>query len=533
MKPMSNDRRRLLVNAAANALGFVFQVIVTFYLAPLLVRGLGHERYGLWSLVDSILAYLTLLDLGVAASVVRYVARFDASGDRTNLNKIFSTSLCLFTAAGAVAFLLALAAAGLIALCNVPPELLGEVQGMMLLLGVNLAIGLPFGVFASVLDGLGRFPAKTAVRTVGLLLRSGLMLFILAHGGGLLELAVIITVCNLAEHLGMAVAAWCYLPHLRFSLRLADRETFRTIRGYSLDAFVTMVAGRIMFQTDALVIGSFLGPGPITPFALANRLVDYAKNSLRTTTTALTPLVSAAEARQDGESIRRVLLDVTRWILWIVVPIQLGLLLLGHSFQTLWLGAENAEASYRTLLILSIPLSLAMAQSVASRIFYGTGRLRWFTRLVVGEAIANLVLSLLLVGPLGIEGVALGTAIPNVIGSILTTAYACRVVEVNGWEYVRRSFLGPIVLGVVPLVVWLVTLNWMPITSWSTFCVVGASGMSVYLPLVAVAEFGPNRVARKAVDLAVGSLGGLFGNRRGVRTPLTPASGSLLPRSPN
>lgn len=486
-----SNRRRMFVNAAANALGFVVQVVVTFHLCPILVHGLGRERFGLWSLVDSILAYLTLLDLGVAASVVRYVARFDAAGDRDRLNRVFSTSLCLFAAAGGVALVLAVGAAGLIGYFSVPPNLLGEVRGMMLLLGINLAVGLPCGVFASVLDGLGRFPAKTAVRTAGLLVRGGLMLIVLARGGGLAELAVVITVCNLTEHAGMAVAAWIYLPQLRFSFRLADRETFHSIRSYSIDAFVAMVAGRVLFQTSALVIGGFLGPAPITPFALANRLVDYAKNALRTATTTLTPIVSAAEARRDHDTIRRVLLDVTRWVLWVVVPVEAGLLLLGHAFLTLWLGAEDAEASYPTLVILSVPLALAMAQSVASRIFYGTGRLRWFTRLVVAEAIANLLLSLLLVGPLGIEGVALGTAIPSVIGCILTTAYACRVVGVNGWDYLRRACLPPILLGVLPAVVWLVVMSWVPVTNWATFCLAGVSGMAVYLPLAALAEFGP------------------------------------------
>ena len=76
-----NDRRRLLVNAAANWLGFAAQIAVAFYLCPILVHGLGNGRYGLWSLAESVLVYLTLLDLGIAASLVRYTARFEATGE--------------------------------------------------------------------------------------------------------------------------------------------------------------------------------------------------------------------------------------------------------------------------------------------------------------------------------------------------------------------------------------------------------------------------------------------------------------------
>src|SRR5262249_18300540 len=159
-----------------------------------------------------------------------------------------------------------------------PEDLIGEAQCLLVLLGVNLALGLPLGVFPSVLDGLGRYPAKTIIRTAGLLVRVPLFLAVMHHEGGLMELAWVITGCNLLEPPALALAARYYLPELRFSFSLADRETFRTIRGYSLDAFLAMVAGRVSFQTDAIIIGAMLDPEHITYFALAGRLVEYAKN---------------------------------------------------------------------------------------------------------------------------------------------------------------------------------------------------------------------------------------------------------------
>src|SRR5712692_11751545 len=103
--------RRIIMNAVANWIGFAVQLIVAFFMSPILVHGLGAPRYGVWSLVESVLAYLMLFDLGVAASVVRYVARFEANGDLIRLNRIFSTSLGIFAAAGSVAMLIALALA--------------------------------------------------------------------------------------------------------------------------------------------------------------------------------------------------------------------------------------------------------------------------------------------------------------------------------------------------------------------------------------------------------------------------------------
>jgi O-antigen/teichoic acid export membrane protein len=499
----STGSRNLLINAVVNCAGFGAQVAVTLCMAPLLLHGLGDRRYGIWSLVESVLAYLMLFDLGVAASVVRYVARFEAIRDKDSLNRVFSTSVCIFLVAGALVLLVCVgcAAAGPY-LLGIPADLQAEGRWMLLLLGLNLAVGLPLGAYPAVLDGLGRYPAKTAVRTAGLLVRVPLFLLVVNGEGGLVELGWVITGTNLVEHLGMALIAHCYLPGLRFSLGLADRATFRTIRGYSVDAFLAMLAGRVSFQTDAIVIGAFLDPEHITFFAVAGKLVDYAKAALRNATMVLVPAVSTLEAKGDLAGIRKVLRDTTRYVIWLILPIQLGLMLLGKPFLTVWLGsARHAELIQPTLAILALPLALALVQSVVGRILYGMGRLRWFARAMMAEALVNLLLSVVLVRPLGIEGVAWGTTLPNIISNLAVAVYVCRALDVPYCSYLRSVFLVP-VLAAVPLAAgWWAAAEFLDLNSWVPLLAVGAAGLAAYLAAAALAEFGPRTIGRAAQAL--------------------------------
>ncbi len=487
---------RLVRSVAANWIGFAAQVIAAFLISPVLVHGLGDRRYGIWSLVESVLAYLMLFDLGVAASVVRYVARFEAAGEQDGLDRVISACTCIFAIAGAVVLGVTLILAfPAFAWLNVPADLASEGRWMLVLLGVNLAVGLPMNVFACVLDGLGRYPAKSAIRTGLLIARSVLLLVVIRHGGGLVGVAVLVTACTLIEHVLMAVAVYRYLPRLCLSLRLVDRPTLRTIRGYSIDALLALLAGRVSFQTDALVINAFRLPQSITLFAVASRLTEYAKDSLRVATAVLTPAVSAMEARGDTAAIRKVFLDSTRYVLWLIAPVQLGLLLLGRPFLALWLGPEYAELSYPTLVILAAPLGLAMAQSVSVRILYGTGRLRWYARAVLLEAVANLALSILLVRPLGIEGVALGTAIPNVVLNCGLGLALCRTLGVSLGEYLWRSYLAPCLAAALPCVVWLVAGRWSAPDTWLSLVITGAAGVIAYGAVAVHAEFGLGTIA--------------------------------------
>jgi O-antigen/teichoic acid export membrane protein len=157
---------------------------------------------------------------------------------------------------------------------------------------------------------------------------------------------------------------------------------------------------------------------------------------------------------------------------------------------------EIAEFSYPTLLILATPVALALPQAVAARILYGTGRLRWFARAVMAEALVNLLLSLALVRPFGIQGVALGTAIPNIIGSSALVIYICRMVGVGAGGYLRYTFFAP-VAALLPLAAaWLAAARWLDLTSWMSLVATGALGLGAYLLVGAFVEVGPRGVFR-------------------------------------
>ena len=431
-------------------------LVVSFFLAPYLVQSLGGARYGVWCVVESVLAYFTLFDLGIAACLVRFVAKLHPTGDRNELSKLVSACFGLFVLAGAGVMLLGGALVPFIA-PGLERELneAGDVLPFMLLMLANLAFTLPLSVFPTILDGLQRFGTKSAGRLVCLALRVAGIVWVMETRPGLLSLALVFTATNLLEHALMALACFRFLPGLRLSHKLIDRPTLKEVRGYSVDAFLAMIAGRITGQTGTIVVGGFVTAAAAGHYAIAMRLVDMAKNLLRAATTTLTPAVSEREAVGDFDGVRRVLLEGTRWVLYLVLPIHLGLLFFGAPFLARWMGnSQYAEWCYPAMAILSATLTIGVAQSVASRILYGMGKLKLFARLALVEAVVNFALSLALVGLLGPVGVAIAVAVPNVLFCLFVIAYACRTLEVGVWHYLRVGWLKPVCVTAIPAMVW-------------------------------------------------------------------------------
>lgn len=453
----NNSDRSVVWGAATNWLAFAATLAVSFFLAPYLLRQLGAARYGVWCVVEAVLAYFTLLDLGIAACLVRYAARCYARCEMAELNRYTASAFWLYSGAASLVLVLGVPVMLMLApaLQRRLPEANDRVAPFLLLMLLQFASTLPLSVFPTLLDGLQLFGRKSAVRLAALAGRVAGIVAVMEVSPGLLGLGVVLAASQWAEHGLMLLLARHQLPGLSVGWQWVDRRAVREVLSYSRDAFVAMVAGRIGGQSGPIVAGLLLSAASAAHYALAYRLVDMGKNLLRAATTTLTPAVSQREARGDQAGLRRLFLEASRAVLYLSLPLHLGLLWFGRPFLQRWLGSEAvAEVCYPAAVLLSLTLTPGVAQSVAARVLYGVGQLRWFSRLSLLEAVAGLLFGLVLTSRWGLHGLALAVAMPHLLFCLWTIAAACRYTGLSSLDYWRHSCRRPLLAALVPLAIW-------------------------------------------------------------------------------
>lgn len=479
--------RKLLINAGSNALSLCATMAVAFVLAPIVLRAIGAAQYGAWTFAESFVAYLTLFDLGLAAAVVRFAPRMLVQNQSLELNRLFSTCL-MFFAIGAI-LALAIGTAFAMLVLNrflLHSEYQAEFLGLFLILVGNFSVSLPLSVYPALLDATNQFTLKCLVRTTVLIARVPLTLAVISTENRLINLGWVIAGCALIENLALAIAAHRTIPGLCFKPSAINRDTVRQIASFSRDAAAAMFAGRLAFHTDAFVIGPVLGAAAITPFSFPARLVETSKSLLRSATMTLTATFSSLDGCGEQKQLRMTFLTASRIAAYVSLPVQLGLLLLGPAFLRLWIGNSIAQAGTPVLYALASVLSLTVAQSVASRVLYGTGRLRLFAVATLVDGISNLLLSLVLVRPCGITGVAIGTAIPHAVFCMVIIFYVCRCLGITGREYLRQ-LARPFGVAVAPSFVWLVGTRF-EIATWPMLFLVGGAGLICHALVILAVE---------------------------------------------
>jgi len=239
---------------------------------------------------------------------------------------------------------------------------------------------------------------------------------------------------------------------LEFGPHYLDRESLKRIATYSGTTFILIVATRLRFKTDAVIIGTFLSSAAITYFTIGSRLVDYAGEVVSGLAQVFVPMSSKSDATGDLAGLRKIFVAGNRACALIIFPMTAVLIILGKSVIEAWVGPQYVAASYPVMLVLVIPYTLLLAQSASGRVLYGMAKHRALAVVMLLEGIANVFLSIFLVKRFGILGDAAGTAIPLACTALIfLPRHLCRVLNLRLGVYLWQAFMLPGML-CVPLV---------------------------------------------------------------------------------
>ncbi len=478
---MKFDKRQILKNVGSSWFALGVNVLVGLFLSPYILHSLGDTAFGLWILIFSATGYYGLFDLGIRSSIVRYVAKYSATDEKDELNRLANTALFSYSGIGLLTMSITLILSHYVnSIFRIPADFVGTARWLLIMVGASVSLGFPLGMFGGILEGLQRFYLLNFTSISSTLVRALLIVLALRHGRGLLTVALITVTLPLLAGVINAAAAFGQVQ-LRLGTKYVSASTLRRIASYSGTTFLIIVAQSLRFKTDAVVIGAFVSAAAITYFTIGSRLVEYASQVVSSLAQLFVPMSTQSQAKGDIDGLRKILVVGNRACALIVFPMTVVLTILGKSIIEAWVGPKYVATSYPILLVLLYPTTLMLAQSSSGRTLWGMAKHGTWAWVVLAEGISNLALSVILVRPYGIIGDAVGTAIPLVCSQILfLPGHVCRLLRINIWTYLYRAFMFPIVLCIPLVAVLLLMQRWFVPHGLRQLLIQLAIGASVY-----------------------------------------------------
>jgi len=437
----------LAMNAASNWAATAVNMAVGFFLTPFIIYHIGKAGFGIWTLVGSVVGYYGVLGLGVTNAITPYTARYIGQKDWQALDKFVSTALTFFLSVGVTALIASFVLAGpLASFFNISADGFASFQHTLWLVGIAAAVGFPGKVFISVVRGHENYVAGNCIVIAAALLRAGLTVWLLFQGFGLLGAALAVAVSETFSLGAIAILCRTLVKRVRVRLFSGSRQMLRILLLYGSTAFVIAICGVLRFQIDSAVIGKVLGMEAVAVYAIAAVLMRYYRRGIRDGLKALKPRFATLYGSGQKEKLQQTLFRATTVASAFAFGGAALLIVFGRNLIHLWVGTKFTDAA-PVLYVLVAGLAFEMAQNPGINVLFAMDRIRLLAGFSMAEALLNVSLSLLLVGPLGIIGIALGTAIPCIIFKLLLLPYlVTRAASVSITKYYVR-ILSPALIG--------------------------------------------------------------------------------------
>ncbi len=401
--------RNTAAQSAPTVAGFAFSIV----LAPIMLSRLGLAAFGIWAVTGAIAQYARLFDFGVTRSLARFVALYDAEGDRRGIEESVGVGVA------AVAVLGVLTLAGAVVAAPWLSEGLGvldaEEMRIVLLCSVGILLcNLLADVINAVPVGLRQMGPPNLAATAGSAVNFLASVVVLIFSTSL-PLYAVVNLGATVVALLFAVAALVYVWSRPF-LGRPNRQRARTIVSFGIKSQLITAAELVNVQTDKLIIAAMLGPKVAGAYEIANRVVQGALAFGTMTLSALIPTATAEIVERGKTVIEEFYSRYTLRSLAIALPL-FGVLCVSCPFLLVaWLGSSPPDTE-QIVVLLSVAFAASLTTGVAMTLAMADGHPGLVAQTAVLVVVLNVTSTLAVAPFFGLWGVLIATCAAEIVAS--------------------------------------------------------------------------------------------------------------------
>ena len=479
---------QLKAGVVLNYVVIILNTVVGLLYTPYMLRMMGQSEYGLYSLVASVIAYLTVLDLGFGNAIVRYTAKFRAEKKTEEQYEMFGMFFLLYLVIGIIAFGIGLGLyfnVGTLFGDTMTAVELGRARIMMLLLVANLAFTFPMSIWGSIIQAYEDFVFQKSLNIFRIILNTAVMICLLHFGYKAVAMVVVQTIFNvLTLVLNFIYCRRKLNIHLYFRFKHFHWGFLKEVAIYSFWIFLNAIMDRVYWSTGQFVLGAIVGTAAVAVFAIAIQLEGMYMQFSTAISSVFLPKVTAMVATNRSRKEISDLFIRTGRIQYIVLAYILsGFIIFGRQFIELWAGAGYSDA-YIISLLFFIPLTVPLIQNLGITILQARNEMKFRSVLYIIIALVSLAMQIVLTRFFGGIGCAMGVSGALVVGQILImNVYYQRRQDLDiktFWKEISKMSIIPIVLIFSSM---LVIRHFFALDSWGKLILGIAAFSLVYIPL--------------------------------------------------
>ena len=416
------NKNEVKIGAILSYIIIVVNMIIGVVYTPILTSQLGQSEYGLYSLVTSIISYLTVLDFGFGNAIIVYTARYRANGEKEKQEKLHGMFFIIYTIIGIIAGIASAIIwfnADTLFAASMSIEEINKAKILLGILSFNLIVTFPLSIFSSIITAYERFVFSKVLNLARIILNPIIMLILLRLGFKSIGLVTLTTVLNITT----LILNYIYCKKkigIRLKFGKIDGSLLKEIMAYSIWVFLNSIMDKVNWALDQFILGIYAGTAAVAIYSVAGNLNQMYMNFSTAISGVLLPRVTKMEEQKASNKEFTDIFIKTGRVQYIVMGLIIsGFVLYGREFiNILWVGPEY-DQSYLIACILMIPVTIPLIQNVGLNILQEKNLYKFRVIVLLIFAVINIIISIILSQIYGAIGAAIGTAISIIGGQII------------------------------------------------------------------------------------------------------------------
>ncbi|MCB9892762.1 MAG: hypothetical protein H6833_14010, partial [Planctomycetes bacterium] len=335
-----------MINTVLNIGTQVITVAINFLLIRFFLERIGEEQYGVWILVGSIFSYRSMLTMGLNSAVNRHIPVFAARGDDDGTARVISTGFAFHLALAAILAIATLVlAVAFERFFAVPSSLIGTARTLVLVVGFSFAAAISGQHFQAVLSGYQRDDIINYTTLTAFIVRTIVVVALLLSDFGLIAMGVCYGLAEIAMRFLPAIYASRLTGHEVLTLRAVDWTLMREMVGYGVNSSLYNSGAALAFKSADVLIASLIAASAVPRFFITATPILVLITLVQMLVRAIKPAISDLDARSDTARIEELALLSQKYTLILILPSVAFLVVMGHSFLTVWVGGQYPDPS--------------------------------------------------------------------------------------------------------------------------------------------------------------------------------------------
>jgi O-antigen/teichoic acid export membrane protein len=425
-------------------ISFSIKTGLNILLVPILIHYLGLSDYGFYLLLLNFSELLVLMDIGLTTGLTQRLSHYHSLNEPQNVKKQLNVAVWLYLSISVLIALLGLGLHSRIpALFHLAPEHQSIASMAFLIVCFDASMNLIATYFQAILKAHCLHKQTNVVDASQAILNNLSTLVMVFLKFGLIE----ILMARLAiTSLSLIVQGYLAVKSEPFLLQVGQSGTFsefKKLLEISAFAMLQKVSVIIAHRLDEVIIGIFLTMTEVAYYGLVIKIFGQITGFSIKLMEGVFPVFTRLSNTQDKSVSRLFFLRISSFTSFVVG--SLTLVVFSHYPEIIHFMSSSKIPFLPTLplaIIIGVFCWNGALQYPAGSYLFSTGSHRVQSVIYMVTALANLCLSLLLVKPHGMIGIALGTLIPHLIQiNCFTIRLACQNLELPYIDYLKNVHL--------------------------------------------------------------------------------------------